>query len=666
MEDLFENEINNENQKNFQIFKKNINFQNCTDSSLKLSEIENKENEQTKKYDSVNSYNFETISNNNQANNKDLKAKKKLTKEDLNNTPLPVFSCIYCSNEKVAFNHFINERIYDKYFLQTSIYDMKLLDKIIKMNPIIDYYNKNPPLIETIIRNSEFIRNYNDKNKIYNFFTSEKFKKISETNIFIVTKNFLQKLETKFIKKRNKESSNNKYNSNKFAILDENKISFQKLINSNSTFTNDYLTTNKNSMTNTNTLVIGSSSPNIGLSPTFNNTENVTNNMNICFNPNNMMGSIMENIEKNEESDDETEEKFLDILEEKKKSPRRINKNNISFEEKYYDIWNPDITLVKEEEENKNINYFSDRNIKNAKRIINYIHKRNKQNKNNYKEDNIMNQNNENKSKTKFIFKRNIFSSYMNSNLKKRNLNDFINYKNMRNLNIDPLLSKQKFFTRDTNKYRRINYNLDLIKNIIMTKSKENFSNTVSQSKRRKNLLYLIKSAPSSSNDKKRNNNNSYKLIRKTTLSPKNNIFKASKKKNSTLSNFFYANLKGLKYNSINIPSDLSHRKNYNINLDININNKKFDIFSKYLKITNQSLLSSSLREKNSFASVPNLKNNIIQNDNLNHNYKNNFNLNINKKIRIPNNLRKINSYNFLKNRCVSLSKPPKKRILLV
>ena len=171
MEDLFENEINNENQKNFQIFKKNINFQNCTDSSLKLSEIENKENEQTKKYDSVNSYNFETISNNNQANNKDLKAKKKLTKEDLNNTPLPVFSCIYCSNEKVAFNHFINERIYDKYFLQTSIYDMKLLDKIIKMNPIIDYYNKNPPLIETIIRNSEFIRNYNDKNKIDNFCT---------------------------------------------------------------------------------------------------------------------------------------------------------------------------------------------------------------------------------------------------------------------------------------------------------------------------------------------------------------------------------------------------------------------------------------------------------------------------------------------------------------
>ena len=160
MEDLFENEINNENKKNFQIFKKNINFQNCTDSSLKLSEIENKENEQTKKYDSVNSYNFETISNNNQANNKDLKAKKKLTKEDLNNTPLPVFSCIYCSNEKVAFNHFINERIYDKYFLQTSIYDMKLLDKIIKINPIIDHYNKNSPLIETIIRNSEFIRNY--------------------------------------------------------------------------------------------------------------------------------------------------------------------------------------------------------------------------------------------------------------------------------------------------------------------------------------------------------------------------------------------------------------------------------------------------------------------------------------------------------------------------
>ena len=37
-----------------------------------------------------------------------------------------------------------------------------------------------------------------------------------------MAKNFLQKLETKFIKKRNKESSNNKYNSNKFTILYKN------------------------------------------------------------------------------------------------------------------------------------------------------------------------------------------------------------------------------------------------------------------------------------------------------------------------------------------------------------------------------------------------------------------------------------------------------------
>ena len=63
-------------------------------------------------------------------NNSDKKQiKKKLTKEDLNNIPLPVFSCIYCSNDIIAFRHLIQEIITNKYLFQTSVYDIRDIRK---------------------------------------------------------------------------------------------------------------------------------------------------------------------------------------------------------------------------------------------------------------------------------------------------------------------------------------------------------------------------------------------------------------------------------------------------------------------------------------------------------------------------------------------------------
>ena len=659
MEDFLSKIEKIESNKNFHILKNKLNFENYTYSSLKLSKIENKENdEQTKKFDSINSYNFDITSNINKTNEEKLKPKNiKLTKENFNNIPLPIFSCIYCSNEKIAFGHFIKEKIYDKYFFQTSVYDMKLLDKVINLNPIIDHYNKNPPLIEIIIRQSEFIRNFYDKNKINNFFTSEKFKKITEDNIFIITKKFMQKIEYKFIWKRNGELHSNKYNSNKLTHLDENKISYRKIINSNITFTNYYLSTNKNSITNT---FNGSASANTGLSQALNNYESITNNINTCFNQNNIMRSIIENIEKNEESDGKTDEKFLDILKEKKKSARRINKNDINFEQKCYNIWNPDITLIEEEEDFKNINYLSERSIKNVGRIINYIHKSAKQNKN--MEEYIMNDYNENKRKTKIVLKKDIFSAYMNNNLKKRKLKGFINCKNKRNLNIDSLFSKQKFFIRDTkNNNKCLNFNLEKIKNIITKKTIKNFSKTISQPNK-KNNFYVIKPYPDSRKDKNQINMEYFKLIKKAAnLSIKNNIFNSTKNKNLTIANYLNADLKGLKYNSINNSNDLRHKRNDNINIDINLNNKNLDSSSKCLRIPTNPLLSSLLKEKISSMSLPNLSNNIPRKGN--YRYKNNINLNLNKKIRIKKNLIKINPYNFSKKRCVSLSNPSKKNI---
>ena len=358
-----------------------INNEYFLESSLKLSEIENKENEQVKKLESINSYNFESISINiskqkPKVNIKNIK--KKITKEDLNNIPLPIFSCIYCSNEKISFNHLITEIIYDKYFLQTSIYDMKSLDEIIKIKTNLYINMRNSPLINLVIKSTEFIRHYYNKNELNKIFESKKIKKIYEENYNKAYCVFIRKLKYKLMIKKRKDFSNNKTCRNKFFLFNDYKTSFQKQNINNSSFTNDNLTTNKNSMTNT----TGTISPNIHSSLSLNNNNNDNgNNINICFNYNNAMESIMEKIEKNEESDGESEEKFINtILGESNHSTKRTEKNKISFENKYYDIWNPDITIINEEENEPNTNKINlfDKNVKKFKKIIIFRNKKDK------------------------------------------------------------------------------------------------------------------------------------------------------------------------------------------------------------------------------------------------------------------------------------------------
>ena len=43
------------------------------------------------------------------------KKKRKRTKKDLDLTPIPLFDCIYCANEKVVFEHSIKKELYKKY-----------------------------------------------------------------------------------------------------------------------------------------------------------------------------------------------------------------------------------------------------------------------------------------------------------------------------------------------------------------------------------------------------------------------------------------------------------------------------------------------------------------------------------------------------------------------
>ena len=624
-----------------------INNEYFLESSLKLSEIENKENEQVKKLESINSYNFESISINiskqkPKVNIKNIK--KKITKEDLNNIPLPIFSCIYCSNEKISFNHLITEIIYNKYFLQTSIYDMKSLDEIIKIKTNLYTNMRNSPLINLVIKSTEFIRHYYNKNELNKIFESKKIRKIYEENYNKAYCVFIRKLKYKLMIKKRKDFSNNKTCRNKFFLFNDYKTSFQKQ-NNNSSFTNDNLTTNKNSMTNT----TGTISPNIHSSLSLNNNNNDNgNNINICFNYNNAMESIMEKIEKNEESDGESEEKFINtILGESNHSTKRTEKNKISFENKYYDIWNPDITVINEEENEPNTNKINlfDKNVKKFKKIIIFRNKKDKIYsanficKKNTCDNNIINYNiKDNINKKLKENNNNIFSSYINNNIKKKNLVDFINYKNRRRFNIVSIISKQQFSAKHKN----------LLDILATQRSKGSFNNIFSSQRQypkiNKNLLDLLKHKKIK--DKNCKNNN--KILKKSISTTKSNLSQRIKKKfiSSGLSNYNSGTNKHISiFNKFN---DLSIRKRCSMNLELDINNKKLDKIPNNIKKSKSSIMNYSLKKVMGISSLPNLYFSLSP--------INKIKINPNKKIRIKNNSRRINSYNFLQTRFYSLN----------
>ena len=624
-----------------------INNEYFLESSLKLSEIENKENEQVKKLESINSYNFESISINiskqkPKVNIKNIK--KKITKEDLNNIPLPIFSCIYCSNEKISFNHLITEIIYDKYFLQTSIYDMKSLDEIIKIKTNLYINMRNSPLINLVIKSTEFIRHYYNKNELNKIFESKKIRKIYEENYNKAYCVFIRKLKYKLMIKKRKDFSNNKTCRNKFFLFNDYKTSFQKQ-NNNSSFTNDNLTTNKNSMTNT----TGTISPNIHSSLSLNNNNNDNgNNINICFNYNNAMESIMEKIEKNEESDGESEEKFINtILGESNHSTKRTEKNKISFENKYYDIWNPDITVINEEENEPNTNKINlfDKNVKKFKKIIIFRNKKDKIYsanficKKNTCDNNIINYNiKDNINKKLKENNNNIFSSYINNNIKKKNLVNFINYKNRRRFNIVSIISKQQFSAKHKN----------LLDILATQRSKGSFNNIFSSQRQypkiNKNLLDLLKHKKIK--DKNCKNNN--KILKKSISTTKSNLSQRIKKKfiSSGLSNYNSGTNKHISiFNKFN---DLSIRKRCSMNLELDINNKKLDKIPNNIKKSKSSIMNYSLKKVMGISSLPNLYFSLSP--------INKIKINPNKKIRIKNNSRRINSYNFLQTRFYSLN----------
>ena len=628
--------------------KQSKKFQQYFENSINISEIENRENKDQKQSylnrenknkensikssiyldeQSIQQLNKEinTINTNNNV------IKKKLTKEDLDNIPLPIFSCIYCSNDYLPFKHLSNEILVSKYYYLTSVYDMKLLDKIIQYQPLIDQDHKNHRILDIIIKNTDYLKKYYNKKNSMNFYCSQKFKMLYINNNLKITKYFLQRIEDCIIRKKNKDLTNKKHNNNRCSNFH---LSYKLSFHNNST-TNDILNNLIGSTKNNNTIGTGTcagtgsySSINNIVSFSLNNNENTTNNNNIniinnnnnngnnnnnnnnilCLNNLKMMENIMEKIEKNgeSESDGEGGEELLNIFgnQSQMQIHKKINKNEISFEEKYYDIWNPIITIISENEkknsdsnnEKKEQNTKLDQNI-NKNILIDNI-------KNNYLE--------KRKIKTNDLFTysqttciKNKVIINLNNNKKKLNKlkikkggpsetnADF--FKNNEKLNINKeLLSNNNF-----------NNNLFHFKSTYMHKNKRNKNNQIYHNFDNKNILNIFNSKPnyyeSLSQTKEENK------MKTKKESERNKLSDLDKFKNMTI-NINNNGAKNLLF-LLKHPKSTSHSNQMSqkmVNININnrkINNNKLSSFRKNLGNRNYILFkpqeNSSARTKN-------------------------------------------------------------------
>ena len=103
------------------------------------------------------------------------KKHKKRNKDELNLTPLPIFSCIYCSNDKIAFSHLSKVILSEKYLFQTSNYDIQELNKLIN-DSLIEKDTQDDKLIKIIIEYTEYLKKYYLFKNSFDFFNSNQYK----------------------------------------------------------------------------------------------------------------------------------------------------------------------------------------------------------------------------------------------------------------------------------------------------------------------------------------------------------------------------------------------------------------------------------------------------------------------------------------------------------
>ena len=265
-------------------------------------------------------------------NNQNLKLQDiKIRKEDLDNIPLPVFSCIYCANEDISFSHLSNEIISDKYLFLTSIYDLEQLNFLISLKIPAKTNDYNEKLLNIQLDNSEYIYKYNnyENSKKYindNLFKVECLKSKSDIN-----DNFKHHFNL-FFKKKMKKANKDKpeYLSKKYKNIFENSgnnIDREKLKGAYKLIKGVNINKNKR-LNEVNSSLLNSYYKSLNRKFYFLN-KSKSNNM-----IRNQTKIIIES--KDEKKD------FIDILEEDNLK-RKINKNEIEWENDYYDVYNPKI-----------------------------------------------------------------------------------------------------------------------------------------------------------------------------------------------------------------------------------------------------------------------------------------------------------------------------------
>ena len=466
-----DNKIKNNNE--FQVEAKNKEDDFNFEKSFELSKIEilddiykQKTDDEVNNINDISDYSFDKENNKKNSKEKKIKKKKKIKKEELNNIPLPIFSCIFCCNEIVSFRHLSNEIISNKYLFQTSIYDIKQLDFLIsgKINKKID----NDKLLDIILNNFENIKEFINGDKINNFFKSKKFKTRCEYNKLLIKNKFRTKFEEKVNKKKkdfyfkeikgtykiSKNSLNNKCLFNTNSLIN-NYSSLAGLIPKESELIHNLAEKQNNSITSShlsNINIHGNMNKNeIGLIGKDNNKHYVEN--------------IVEKIDKNVESD------IFDFLGENDLK-RKINKKDIEWEDTYYDINNP---IIKDDEINNQLFLEED----NILEIINQRDNKNKNNhnKNIYNKHNTINNiksitiNSENKSNIKMS----IFNN--SKSLASTNTSSNIIMKDKENKTLSIFINKNKMLNIENNSALSPRHKNIILKNLTKSSKKDVESN---------------------------------------------------------------------------------------------------------------------------------------------------------------------------------------------
>ena len=343
-------------------FEKSLELSNIAENDVQIKHNTNNDNSNADinislDYSFLNhNINILNIKNNFNENKKDNKIRsvktmpvKKIKKEDLDNIPLPIFSCIYCSNETISFKHLSNEILSNKYLLQTSYLDIKQLDYLISFQYKMDKgnNNKNNKLLNLIINNSEYLKSFYNIDKSKQYFSLNSFKEQCTNNYLKTKLAFKQRFEDNVIRKKKDFYFKGIKGINK---ITKNSINNKCLFNSTNSLLNNYSALNG--------FIINGTTTTQPLLEKNNNISNQSNSSSLYFNSpslnkneigligkgNNMhyMGNIIEKIDKNNESENilEDKEKILDFFEENDLK-RKINKNDIEWEDNYYDIYNP-------------------------------------------------------------------------------------------------------------------------------------------------------------------------------------------------------------------------------------------------------------------------------------------------------------------------------------